>query len=116
MRVGTVFGNKIFLTDIMYKKLLNRFDSKKFIKKGNNFVNQDSCPLCKKYSCDNCPINEEKSGDDCLDLLRKIMTPNGGQVFCHYVNLSYSDQKGKKQIDKVHSFLIKNFKKWRPKQ
>ena len=118
MRVGTVFGHKIFLTDIIYKDLLNRFNTKKFIQKNNKFVNQDNCPLCNKYSCEKCPANiyDSPGGGGCFELLGKIVVPRGGKVYCNLIDLKYTNSKGKKQIDKVHSFLLKNFKKWRAKE
>jgi len=117
MKEGIVLGKKVFLTDIIYKQLLNRFNTKKFVKQGDRFVNNDRCPLCSKYPCCDCPANiSKKELGNCIEILDRIATPKRGKLFCNLITLSYTNLKGKKQIDRVHTFLLKNFKKWRPKK
>jgi hypothetical protein len=98
----------------MYKSLLRRFDTKKFVRINTRWYNNDSiCPLCNKYNCNNCPIRAEKTGLDCYELIQKIATPRGGRLFGNLINLRYDNEKGKKQIDRIHSFLRKQFKNMR---
>ena len=109
MKTATVFGQKLTFKERDYKSLLKRFDTNTFTEKPLGFYySRVSCALCKHYGCDECPISELDY--TCADLVRKISIRKRESERYRLLNLHYYTPLGKKQLDRVHKFLLEKFK------
>jgi len=110
MKTAIIFGKDFTITNSDYRRLVKRFDTSKFVYSNyDKYYHSDfSCPLCLRYLCSECSCR--KISDSCFEVIRKIATPKKGEQHFFASSLSYKLIKGKKQIDRVHKFLVEKFK------
>ena len=123
MRIKYFKKKLIWLTEKDYKKILTRFNHRKYKKEedsrfGIPFLSEIHCPLCNKYnSCEEgCQLNKFKdhknlfsTKNGCEDLISDILKVDDPSFFIYHDEIGYypSEEKpAKKELDKILRFLL----------
>ena len=113
MKTAIIFGKEFTIRNSDHQKLIKKFDTSRFKYDSYGYNSNIRCPLCMRYgrNCDGCKRCPCKSvSNSCFTIIKKIALPRGGKQYYHESAAGYSIKKGKKQLDRIHKFLLEKFK------